>query len=152
MQPISENIVSKIERTPSRSNERFGANSANPSFVAMAESHVMLFSSLKLYLQGELEGSNGDFVDHWRRCELGKWLQGEGEMSFAHLKPFGRLRDVHNQFHVDVDAVLEKLHEGSWIAAEQLSKSDLSQSLRRLLMALTELNDVISEQAEAEVS
>jgi len=39
------------------------------------------------------------------------------------------------------------IHEGSWIAAEHIRKSELSQALRRVLITLTELNESINKQA-----
>jgi hypothetical protein len=42
--------------------------------------------------------------------------------------------------------VLAKIHAGSWITAEHMRKSELSQALRRVLITLTELNESINKQ------
>ncbi len=116
-------------------------------FVAVAESHVLLFSRLKNYVHGELEEESADFVDHAHQCELGAWLHGEGARHFGHLSAFNHLREIHEKFHDEAHAVLSYLHGGSWIAAEQLCKREFSQSLRRVLITLTELNEVMKKQA-----
>ncbi len=115
-------------------------------FDEVAESHVVLFSRLLHYLRGESECIDGEFSEHLQPCELGRWLLDEGEECFGKLQAFLHLREIHEQFHRDAEAVLAHLHAGSWVAAEQTCKRELSLSLRRVLVALTEMNHVVNQQ------
>jgi hypothetical protein len=131
----------------------FECNSAGPCAVTVdldfdeeAESHVVLYSRLMHYLRGGEESSDGDFVEHRQPCELGKWLQHEGAARFGQLQSFCQLRDMHQQFHRDAEVALALLHAGSWKAAEQLCKRELSLSLRRVLVAITALNETTRKQ------
>lgn len=147
MQITSENAGQIAASGTRRSEEKSNPALANLDFVAVAESHVLLFSRLKHYLQGETENGTGEFVEHQRQCELGRWLREEGALTFGHLQSFRHLREIHEEFHGHAEAVLGYLNDGSWIVAERMCKRDLSQALRRVLIALTELNEVMRSQA-----
>lgn len=121
-------------------------------FDEVAESHVVLFSRLLHYLRGESECMEGDFAEHLQPCELGRWLMDEGEECFGKLQAFCNLRDIHEQFHRNAEAVLAHLHAGSWIAAEQTCKRELSLSLRRVLVAITAMNAAVHWQDAAAVN
>lgn len=145
MQLISEKIGHAIGILPNRIDSAAGALSLGIEFVGVAESHVLLFSRLKHYVHGESEEDGDDFVEGARQCELGVWLHGEGLKRFGHLQTFWHLRDIHEKFHDEAEAVLCHLGAGSWVAAEQMCKREFSQSLRRILIALTELNEAIKK-------
>lgn len=147
MQFTSENAGQATNRSQDRTGQVSDGMSIGIDFVVVAESHVLLFNRLKHYVHGESEGDEGEeFVEHARGCELKAWLQGEGENRFGQLQAFGQLRDIHEKFHDEAQAVLAHLHAGSWIAAEQMCKREFSQSLRRLLITLTELNEVLKKE------
>ncbi len=110
-------------------------------FDEEAESHVVLYSRLMHYLRGGDESIDGDFVEHRQACSLGRWLQHEGAAHYGQLHSFCQLRDIHEQFHREAEAALALLHAGSWKAAEQLCRRELSLSLRRVLAAITEMNE-----------
>ncbi|HLP97688.1 MAG TPA: CZB domain-containing protein [Sideroxyarcus sp.] len=112
--------------------------------VAVAESHVLLFNRMRDYLHGEpLEEVWPDMVSFAESCELGQWMANQGRLSFGHLPSFARLREAHIEFHQGAASVLEKVRAGSWIAAEHMRKQEFSQSLRRVLIMVTELNEDI---------
>ncbi len=118
-------------------------------FDEVAESHVVLFSRLLHYLRGESECTEGEFTEHLQQCELGRWLMDEGAECFGKLQAFCHLRDIHEQFHREAETVLAHLHAGSWVAAEQACKQELSLSLRRVLVAITAMNAAVHWQDAA---
>ncbi len=116
-------------------------------FVGVAESHVLFFGRVKDFVHGELPHSLSDLTELGQCCELERWLKGVGASRFGQLRSFNRLRDSHSEFHRLASEVLAMIQEGSWIAAERMRKSELSQALRRVLITITELNESINKQA-----
>lgn len=132
----------------SRTEAHVGAVDRQPNIgidlVAVAESHVLLFNRMRDYLHGEpLEEAWPDMVGLAESCELGQWMLNEGGSLFGHLSSFVRLREAHLEFHQGAASVMEKVQAGSWIAAEHMRKQEFSQSLRRVLIMVTELNEDI---------
>jgi len=112
--------------------------------VAAAESHLSLFNRMRDYLHGEPVDTTWFTLEAQSvSCELGEWMENEGKARFGQLPSFVRLCERHAEFHYYAEAVLEKIRSGSWIAAEQMRKQEFSQSLRRVLIMLTELNEDI---------
>lgn len=114
--------------------------------VEAAESHMQWRSKLKKHINGEvmetwLPSSAG--MDDW--CGLGRWLNGPGETLFGNLSVFRRLRGEHAEFHRLAALILTKVQEGSLLEAEALLNQEFSQSQRRILVALTELNEVMRD-------
>lgn len=111
-------------------------------FVSVAESHVLMFSRMKDYVYGEIQDvSVFESIARSDACHLGRWLEANGKEGFGHLSAFDRLVTSHAEFHGWADEVLSRMNDGSWMAAERVLKQDLSRSLRRILIALTELNE-----------
>lgn len=146
MQLISEQAGQEIGRLPNRIKQSHSATSVGIDFVGVAESHVLFFGRVKNFVHGELPDASDDMAQLAQSCELEHWLQGVGVSRFGQLRAFGRLRDAHAEFHRHAADVVLMIQAGSWIAAEQLRKSELSQALRRMLIALTELNESINKQ------
>lgn len=111
-------------------------------FVSVAESHVLMFSRMKDYVYGETQDvAVFESIARSDHCHLGKWLETDGKDNFGHLSSFDRLVSAHAEFHLCAAEVLDKMNDGSWMAAERVLKQDFSRSLRRILIALTELNE-----------
>jgi hypothetical protein len=55
-------------------------------------------------------------VDH--RCDLGRWIYGEGGATYAPIPEFGVLRDAHKRFHTSLGGVLDLLASGKKDAAK----------------------------------
>lgn len=146
MQLISEKIGQEIGKLPNRIERLHDTESIGIDFVDVAESHVLFFGRVKDFVQGELPESKADFAEFGQSCKLEGWLKGDGASRFGQLNSFGRLHDAHAEFHRHAADVLALIHAGSWIAAERLRKSELSQALRRVLITLTELNESINKQ------
>ena len=75
--------------------------------------------------------------------ELESWIQGFGQVKFGYLISFQRLALEHAQFHKLVGDIVAKLQAGAYSDAEALLKNEFSQSTRRLLVEIGELNEVI---------
>ncbi len=147
MHLISEKTAQEIGRLPHRLDPLSDATSIGIDLVDVAESHVLLFGRVKDFVHGEAVDAPADLDDLAQECELGRWLKGEGASRFGQLHSFGRLHEAHADFHRQALDVLAKIHTGSWIAAEHMRKSELARALRRVLIALTELNDSINKLA-----
>lgn len=146
MQLIRERFAQEAGTVPKPADRTLDPAYMGIDFVEVAESHVLFFGRIKDYLNGELLDSGTDLAEFERKCELERWLQGVGATRFGQLRSFIRLRDAHTEFHNLAADVLAMIHAGSWIAAEHMRKNELSQSLRRVLITLTELNEAIRKQ------
>ena len=152
MQLISEKLGQEIGKLPNRINQEQAPDEIGIDFVEVAESHVLFFGRVKDFVHGELPESKEDLAEVDQDCKLERWLKGVGASRFGQLRAFSRLHEAHVEFHHHASDVLAKIHEGSWIAAEHMRKSELSQALRRVLITLTELNESINKQAWSSVS
>ena len=146
MQLISERLGQEIGRLPNRIDQTQEPAYIGIDFVEVAESHVLFFGRVKDFVNGELPEATTDIAEIEQNCDLENWLKGIGAARFGELRSFGRLHDAHVEFHRHAADVLAMIHAGSWIAAERLRKSELSQALRRVLITLTELNESIRKQ------
>lgn len=112
--------------------------------VAVAESHVLVFGRMRELVHGELPVTPA-LAALRRDCRLESWLKEEGAFYFSRLKSFGHLREVHDEFHVHMADVLDKVASGAWSAAEQVRKSELSRALHLLLLALIDFNHSVGK-------
>ena len=98
----------------------------------------------KIHFEGYLKGYHEEallpeqiFFDD--RCELGRWLQGDGRRHLGHLPVFRRLCEDHRTFH-HVSANLLSLHlSGRFESARRLRDGDYRALTRRVMSALEEL-------------
>jgi len=146
MQVTSERAVQEIGRIPGSMVQVPDESPIGIDFVGVAESHVLFFGRVKDFVHGELPHSLSDLTELGQCCELERWLKGAGASRFGQLRSFGRLHEAHAEFHLLASEVLAMIQAGSWIAAERMRKSELSQALRRVLITITELNESINKQ------
>ncbi len=146
MQLISEKLGQEIGRLPNRLDQVQDSAAIGIDFVEVAESHVLFYGRVKDFVHGELPESKSDCSEFAQNCKLERWLIGVGASRFGQLSSFSRLQEAHAEFHRHATAVLEMICSGSWVAAERMRKNELSQSLRRVLISLTELNESINKQ------
>lgn len=147
MQLISEKVGQEIGKLPHRFVPLHKAVSIGIDLVEVAESHVLLFGRVKDFVHGELLDVQTELAELEQECELGHWLKEAGAAHFGQLHAFGRLHEAHAEFHRQALEVVGKIHAGSWVVAEHMRKSELARALRRVLIALTDLNDSINKQA-----
>jgi hypothetical protein len=146
MQLISDKVGQEIGKLPNRIDQAQDPAVIGIDFVEVAESHVLFFGRVKDFVHGELPESKADLAEFGQCCELEGWLKGIGASRFGQLHSFSRLHEAHVEFHRHAADVLAMIHAGSWLAAEHIRKSELSQALRRVLITLTELNESINKQ------
>jgi hypothetical protein len=151
MQLTSEKSGQGVGRVPDKLAQEqarvsIGIDFIGIDFVEVAESHVLFFGRVKDFVHGELPEHQNNLSQFVSTCELDAWLNGIAAAHFGQLRSFVRLHEAHAEFHRHAEQVLATLHSGSWMAAEQLRKSELSQALRRVLIALTELHESINKQ------
>ncbi|MBI5007464.1 MAG: CZB domain-containing protein [Nitrosomonadales bacterium] len=146
MQLVSAGMVQEIGRLPVHTEPTRATTPAGIDFVSVAESHVLFFGRVKDFVHGELPQSISDLTELGQCCELERWLKGVGISRFGQLRAFARLQEAHTEFHLLASEVLAMIQAGSWISAERMRKDELSQSLRRVLIAITELNESINKQ------
>ncbi len=147
MQLGSEKAGRETGKLPHRSEPLFEAVSIGIDLVEVAESHVLLFGRVKDFVNGAPPDAQAHLPELEQDCGLARWLKGIGASRYGHLTSFGLLHEAHAEFHRRAIKVVEQIHSGSWIAAEQMRKNELASALRRLLIALAELNDAIHKQA-----
>lgn len=136
---FGENFLGEVPPVLRKANE----NGNKMNFVGAAEAHVLLFGQLKDFVHGEMRGL-GVNVAHG--CEIERWLDLVEHTDVAQLQAYAQLREAHHEFHGYALALMEQAEMGDLVAAEVIRKSGLSQSLRGLLVALTELHDAIAKQ------
>lgn len=110
------------------------------------EAHV----NWKLRLQAYLEGKSEEKLDPMiicrdDQCKLGKWIHGTAVNHFHGVEPFHQLRSDHAQFHYLAASVVLKVHANEHADAEAILKGDYQRISHKIVMALTELNDLVTE-------
>ena len=144
---LSEKAGQETGKLPHRFEPLYEAVSIGINLVEVAESHVLLFGRVKDFVNGAPPDAQVNLPELEHDCGLARWLKGIGASRYSHLSSFGLLREAHVEFHRQAIEVIGKIHSGSWVAAEQMRKNELAGALRRLLIALAELNDSINKPA-----
>ena len=115
-------------------------------FVSAAMSHVEWRHLLKSHIEGNaVETWSPNFARINNCCDLGLWLTGVGKQKYAHLSAFQLLENGHNDFHFYAGLMLTCLLEGHQDEAIALLKNEFSQATRRILIAINEMNEVLSD-------
>ncbi|MFM2418145.1 MAG: hypothetical protein RL385_2868 [Pseudomonadota bacterium] len=90
---------------------------------------------------GEVPDKATTCVDN--RCDLGKWIYGEGARTHGQHPDFVALREAHKQFHACIGTVLDLLAAGNKVAAKELIMTGeygkRSQEVVRVIVALKRL-------------
>lgn len=113
--------------------------------VSAAMSHVEWRHRLKSHIEGNaVETWSPNFARTNNCCDLGLWLTGTGKLKYAHLSAFQLLENGHNDFHFYAGLTLTCLLEGHQDEADALLKNEFSQATRRILIAINEMNEALS--------
>ncbi len=110
------------------------------------EAHI----SWKLRLQAYLEGKSQEKLDPMvicrdDQCKLGQWIHGPALNHFHGAEPFHQLRADHAQFHYLAGSVVQKVQANEHAAAEAILKGDYQKISHKVVIALTELNTLVTE-------
>ena len=120
--------------------------------VEAAEYHMEWRTRLQSHIEGKaLEAAFSEIVCEDNCCNVGGWLRGIGQRKFGHLASFRRLELEHSQFHSFAEMILARVQDKELLDAEHLLKNEFSQSTRRILVAIGELNEVVQQQATKSV-
>lgn len=79
-------------------------------------------------------------------AEMDPWLQGRGREKYGHLVSFRHLVFEHELFHKLILAIVASLQKNASSDADALLKNEFSQSTRRILVTIGELNEVIQSE------
>jgi len=99
----------------------------------------------KVHLLNHLNGSSAEPLDpavigRDDQCVLGKWIHGPAFRHF-HMSPiFYQLRSQHAQMHHIAGNIVEHVQANNRAAAEALMEGKYKDASRKVMKALTELN------------
>jgi hypothetical protein len=111
------------------------------NLLAAAEAHVLWKTRLGHHVQGNIrESLESAPVGQDGICQLGNWINGSVLESFCELDEFRQLKEAHQQFHQFGELIIEKLKAGNRSGAGAIFNNEYSQSLRRIIQSLTEIN------------
>lgn len=117
-------------------------------FVEVAVSHISWRSRLKSHIAGEASESwMPSAAGEGDECGLGRWLSGVGRVKFGHFSAFRRLEADHAEFHYFAGLILANVLEGELVEAEVLLRNEFSQAMRRILVAINEMNETVMQAA-----
>jgi len=99
----------------------------------------------KVRLQDYLNGTSQEKLDPMvicrdDQCVLGKWIHGPALKHFHEDETFHQLRADHAQFHFVAGNVVKHVQTNERVAAEALMDGDYKHASRKVVQALTELN------------
>lgn len=111
------------------------------NLIGVAEAHILWKTRLGHHIQGNIrEPLEAALVGQDSVCQLGRWISGQEFAPFRELPEFTQLSEAHQQFHQLGRLIIERLKMGDRSGAESIFKNEYSQSLRRTIQALTEIN------------
>ncbi len=112
------------------------------NLLAAAEAHVLWKTRLGHHVQGNMrESLESAPLGQDGICQLGNWINGSVFEPFCELDEFKQLTEAHQQFHQFGGQIIEKLKAGDRTGAGALFNNEYSQSLRRIIQSLTEINE-----------
>lgn len=104
----------------------------------------------KVRLQDYLNGTSQEKLDPMvicrdDQCVLGKWIHGPAIKHFHDVPTFHQLRSDHAQFHFVAGNVVKHVQTNERAAAEALMDGEYNQASRKVVQALTELNQHVND-------
>ena len=79
------------------------------------------------------------------RCDLGRWLLGEGDRRFGPSPEHASLKAIHAQFHRRAGAVLQAVREGNRAGAQKLLERDLYPLSTEVVVAINRMRVLAGE-------
>ncbi len=116
------------------------------NLVAAAEAHILWKTRLGHHVQGNMRESLASApLGQDGICQLGSWINGSVLEPFCEPDVHRQLSEAHQQFHQFGDLIIESLKAGNRRGAEAMFGNEYSQSLRRIIQALTAINKRLRE-------
>jgi methyl-accepting chemotaxis protein len=114
------------------------------NFMDAINAHVKCKVHLQNYIDGKLqEQLDPAVVSRDDHCVLGKWIHGPAFRSFPMSPSFYQLRTQHAQMHHIAGNVIMHVHANDRAAAKALMESTYKEASRKVVKALTELNQSV---------
>lgn len=116
------------------------------NLLAAAETHVLWKTRLGHHVQGSVhEEVESTSVGQGGLCQLGSWINSADFEFFQSFPEYELLQEAHLKFHHAGDLIVEKLQAGHRGEAAVIFKGEYNQSLRRIIQALTNINQHLQE-------
>lgn len=116
------------------------------NLVAAAEAHILWKTRLGHHVQGTIrESLDSAPLGQDGICQLGSWINGSVLEPFCLPGVHGELREAHQQFHHLGMRIIELLKAGDRTGAAEMFRNGYSESLRRIIRALTEINKQLQD-------
>ena len=87
------------------------------NFDDAVKAHAAWKMKLKAYLDAPDKSLKVDEVGSDCRCDLGRWIHGDGKQFAAHPE-YGRLKDEHAKFHRAAADIVRKADAGHNVGAD----------------------------------
>ncbi len=103
----------------------------------------------KVRLEDYLSGKSNEVLDSMiicrdDQCVLGKWIHGPAIKHFHDDPTFHQLRADHAQFHFIAGNIVKHVQSDEHAAAEVLLNGDYKHTSRKVVQALTDLNQHVN--------
>lgn len=116
------------------------------NLIAAAEAHVLWKARLGHHVQGSIrEPLEAAMIGQDGICQLGSWINGSVFQPFRGTETYQQLSEAHQQFHRFGKDIVDRLKAGDRNGAEAIFKNEYSQSLRCIILSLTEINKLLQE-------
>lgn len=114
--------------------------------AAAVEAHL----HWKLRLQRYMDGKSDEILDPMvvcrdDQCALGKWIHGPALKHFHDFEPFHELRADHAQFHFVAANIVKSVQANDRAAAEQIFNGEYQKISHKVMVTLTELNNLLNQ-------
>ncbi|HEU0282976.1 MAG TPA: CZB domain-containing protein [Gallionella sp.] len=117
------------------------------NLVAAAEAHILWKTRLGHHVQGNIrESLNSAPLGQDGICQLGSWINGSVLEPYCEPEVHQQLSEAHQQFHQFGSLIIERLKAGDRSDAAAIFRNEYSQSLRRIIQALTTINKCLQEE------
>jgi hypothetical protein len=95
-------------------------------------------------LQRVLDGTSNETlavadVSQAGKCELGRWIDGEGKQLYGKMEEFDKLQKAHSLFHLTAGEVLVEYQDGNVDHAHELLKSKFQTASNKNQLELVRL-------------
>jgi len=116
------------------------------SLSEAVEAHITWKVRLQSYVDGKShENLDPAIICRDDQCRLGAWIHGPALNHFREFGPFHQLRADHAQFHCLAADVVNHVQANNREAAEAILKGEYQQISHKVVMALTELNSLVTQ-------
>ncbi len=107
-------------------------------------SHLQWLDKIEDFLDGKETLSKDEAISH-HHCELGKWYDSTGMLSYGHLDQMQKLGDVHKQLHQLINNLISKSDQGIQIEKD-IFMPQIHSFSKKIISHLTDIQAVVDKQ------